>query len=228
MVTTMNMAIPTIKTPPTTDNPSCLRRNTPEAFFPQEKSLRPRKGTKAFRLIRSCFFHEFFPAFGAGDCNLAFPPGNTDSLPTFGAVKITVVSVFDPVEGQKVSAVFLIALVMVSGKAPEQRPAQQSVGTQLKHQHQRRNKQRNQRQHHTCGQNRTVEFIVTIPAAHKTPEPGGGAGARPPKPCGNVLHKDHLVGMDRAIIGRFPDFSTATEDCLRIVSNPPEPPRKKS
>jgi hypothetical protein len=61
MVTTMNMAIPTIKTPPTTDNPSCLRRNTPEAFFPARKKPPPPEGNEGFSVNPVMFFSRIFP-----------------------------------------------------------------------------------------------------------------------------------------------------------------------
>ena len=82
----------------------------------------------------SGLFDELFPAFGAGNGDLALSPGNPDGLMAFWAVEIPVLLVPVPIQADQKLPVFLVTLVMVPGEAPEQGPDQHGVATQSQHQ----------------------------------------------------------------------------------------------
>ena len=79
----------------------------------------PKRKSTSFEVPFLRLLHEFFPAAGAGDGDLALAPGDPDHLAAFGTVEIPVIPVLQPVKDLQKFPVFLVALVGVPGKDPE-------------------------------------------------------------------------------------------------------------
>ena len=78
--------------------------------------------------VKSSLFNEFLFAFGAGDGDFSLSPGYSNRLAAPGTVKIPMLPVFDPLHKFQILPIFLIPLVGVPGKHPENRPNHQSIG----------------------------------------------------------------------------------------------------
>ena len=118
---------------------------------------------------------EPFLATGTGDGNFSLAPGNTDGLPTLGAVKIPVLAIPDLVKEPKEFPVFLITGIGIPGEHPKQCPEHQAIGQQGQYQMGQRSPQkgRNQADNHRCTQKGQTQLISAISASHKTPEASG-------------------------------------------------------
>ena len=77
---------------------------------------------------RSGFLYKLFPAFGAGDGDGAFAPGDAHLLAAAGAVKIPVIPVPEPLEKHHKFPVFLVSPIGVPGKGAENCQKQQNIG----------------------------------------------------------------------------------------------------
>ena len=120
-------------------------------------------------MYQSGFLHEFFPAFGAGDGDLALALGHPHRLAALGADEVAMLLVLDPVDEHQKSLVFPVALVNIPGKTPENGDAHQDIGSQLKndvndldlneHAQQRKNQAHHQDQH--------IQFVGAVTALHK-------------------------------------------------------------
>ena len=77
---------------------------------------------------RSGFLYKLFTAFGTGDGDGAFAPGDAHLLAAAGTVKIPVIPVPEPLEKHQKFPVFLVSPVGVPGKGAENCQKQQNVG----------------------------------------------------------------------------------------------------
>ena len=76
----------------------------------------------------SGFLYKLFTAFGAGDGDGAFAPGDAHLLAAAGAVKIPVIPVPEALEEHEKFPVFLVPPVGVPGKGAENCQKQQNIG----------------------------------------------------------------------------------------------------
>ena len=120
------------------------------------------------------FLHEFFPAFGTGDGDLTLTPGNTDRLAALGALEIAVLPVLHPVDDLAVLPIFLVTLVGILGKAPENRETQKTIG----HQGQDHvdaagaDEHGQQTAYHAHTQQCHIQMVVAVTAGHKLSQVG--------------------------------------------------------
>ena len=64
---------------------------------------------------------KLFRAFGTGNGDLTFSPGDTHRLVASGATEILVLSVLDTVQQHQKTAIFPIASIGIPGQRPEYR-----------------------------------------------------------------------------------------------------------
>lgn len=160
------------------------------------------------------FLDEALPAFGAGNGNLAFAPGNTHHLMAFGTIVIAMLPIFQTVEKLQEFAVFLIALIGIPGETTVQCPEHQTVGNSGQQQIQLHgiHKGTDQARHKTGRKNDHIQFVRSVAAYHKIPE----GIAQTLKKLSN--HKNnHLVICFFSIILQSCGNSTVKTQCLRIV-----------
>ena len=74
------------------------------------------------------FLNELFSALGTGDGDLALTSGDPDLLATAGTVKVPMLPVLQLLEEQKKSAVFVVPLVGLPGKASVDGPDHKHIG----------------------------------------------------------------------------------------------------
>lgn len=117
---------------------------------------------------------EALGALGAGNGDFTFAFGNPDGLPAPGAGVVTVFLIPELIHKAQIPAVFLVALVGVSGEGSEIGPEQQGKGAHRQdHVHQGiADKQRNQTENNAYTQDGVIEFIIAVAASHKPCEPG--------------------------------------------------------
>ena len=134
--------------------------------------------------------YEFFPAFGAGDRDLTFSFGYPHLLAAPGTGEIAVLAVLDPVQQHQKFPVFLVALVGVSGKAPEHGPEHKAIGhhCQKKIHHRGGNKQRYHTHRNACQQNHGVELVGSVTPGHKSGQTHTKSPAQLPKPISKSIH----------------------------------------
>lgn len=114
----------------------------------------------------------------------------------FGAVKILILTVLQPLKKLKELPVFLIPLVGIPGKYPADGPDHQSVGKQNADQTEGGSSHKDRQ--HTCNQscreNNHTEFICTITSVHKLPDALGKLKTDSPEPEHKSVHSvNHLL-----------------------------------
>ena len=119
------------------------------------------------------FLDKLFSAFGAGDGDLALSAVDTHRLTALGASEITMLPILDPVDEGQEFAVFLVALIGLSGEAAEQCPNKQGVIDQGEHGADGLIGDEEADEHHdnTGPQDHHIQLIRTVTAGHKTIEP---------------------------------------------------------
>ena len=155
-----------------------------------------------------CFFNEPLPAFGAGYGDLALVTGHPDGLAAFGALKIPMVPVLQPVLKGKKFAVFLIPQIFIPGHTADDGPDHQTVGDGGEDQIHRQipNEHGDQADHHTGTQQEHIEPVVAITPIHKSAQT-----------LSDFAHNnDHPLLID-SIILYFSVFSTPEQEYSRIV-----------
>ena len=134
---------------------------------------------------------ELLPASGAGDGDFPLPTGDTDGLAALGAIEIAVVAVLQAVENQQKLPVFLVALVGIPGKRPEDGPNHQRIAQdQEEHPHTQVPEQRGENAgYQTCAQNDHIQPVGSIPPGHKAAKTCAHARACLMQPKGKFVHK---------------------------------------
>ena len=115
------------------------------------------------------FLYKALLALGAGNGNLALSPGNAYHLTALGAVVIPVLPILYPINQLQEFAVFLKALVGITGEAAIQCPDHQSVGNRGQQQIHlcRIDKGRNKTNYQTCGKDHHVQLICSVTTNHE-------------------------------------------------------------
>ena len=116
-----------------------------------------------------CLSLKAFLAFGTGDHNFALAPGHAHRLTAFGAVKIPMLPVLDPIQQHQKPPIFPIPLVGVPGKGTKNRPNHQCIRScgQRQIHHRKRYKNGNDTQHQAATQNPHIQFVRAVAAHHK-------------------------------------------------------------
>ena len=155
------------------------------------KRCRPRYSAVARRANRiSSFPDELLPAFGAGDGDLALPPGNPDALMAPGAVIIPVLPVLHFIKKQQKPPVLPVALIGIPGHGAKQCPKQKGIGKQGQNQIDpgHPEKQGYHAKHDARPQDGHIQLVRSVPPCHETaqslPQPGG----KLPPPISQSVH----------------------------------------
>ena len=129
-------------------------------------------------------------ALGAGNGDFTFVPGEPDGLAAPGTVEILVIPVFYPFKELQETAVFLIALVGIAGKASEDGKDHKAIGQQCQETVDNgvENEHGNQADDHACTQNRQVQFIRSVTAGHKSGHTGTQLAHQISKPVTKSIH----------------------------------------
>jgi hypothetical protein len=136
-------------------------------------------------------FYKLFLTFWAGNRDLTLAPGNSDRLPTPGTIKVPMVFIFYSVQQPEIFSVFLVPLVGVSGKCPENCPTHAHV----RKRHQNQLQKRAGKQHlqnagnQTRKQNCRIQFIGAVAPLHKVPGGCRNFCAQRPQPIAKTVHK---------------------------------------
>jgi hypothetical protein len=120
----------------------------------------------------SGLFNELLLALGTADGDLAFAPGDPDSLLATGATEVPVVPVLDPLLERQEFPILLVTLVGVPGKGSENGNAHKDIGEDKQHQAQNGDPDQHGKYAGTYAdpENGTVEVVRAVPACHKMPE----------------------------------------------------------
>ena len=158
-----------------------------QRFLPAPSSLAPAGAVQASNRRRRrlasrrgglflflSLLYELFPAFGAGDGNLALASGNANGLVALGALEVAVLPVLEPVHHLAILPVFLVALVGVLGEAPENHQTQETVGNQGQDHIETGDPDEHGQQtaHHAHTQQGHIQMVVAITAGHKLSQIG--------------------------------------------------------
>ena len=139
----------------------------------------------------SGLLHEPFPAFGAGDGNLAFLLGHTDALLTLGTFEILMIPILDAGQERKIFPVFLISLVGLTGETAVHSETYQCVAQTCQNQREdmQGHKHGQQTQKKCHAQNEGIEFIGAVTADHKPLHTCFDLIAQGAQPGGKFLHR---------------------------------------
>lgn len=142
-----------------------------------------------------CFTDELFFAPGAGDGDFPLAPGDPNHLAAFGAVKVAVLPVFQPVPELHELSVLLVALIGVARQGAPDGQDHQAVAEQEEHhvQHHRPGPHGQQAHKQSCTQNHHIQPIRTVAPRHKPVQARGQFCGELPKPTADCVHNDHLV-----------------------------------
>ena len=165
---------------------------------------------------KSGFSDKPFFALGAGDGDFTFVPGEPDSLAAPGTGKIAVFFILYLIAQTQIPAVFLVALVGISGEGTEIGPEQKhkSQGGQ-DHLHQGiADKQGNQTQHHTHTQNGIIELVIAVAACHEPAKAGIEFHREISEEIAESVHTKGLLGnWNNNIIMQKSLISTGYKHC---------------
>lgn len=155
-----------------------------------------------------CFLDKLFFTFWAGDGDFSLPPGYTDGLTAAGAIKISVFPVLYFFQKPQIFSVFLIALIGIAGKCPEDRPPH----TKIRKQHQRQLQKRAGKQdlqyagNQTGKQNRCIQFICAVAPLHKLPDCGSYLKTKLAQPVSKPVHRIPLYISLSLLYGKKAGF----------------------
>lgn len=146
------------------------------------------------------FALEFFLAPGACNENFSLASRNPDGLTAFRANKIAVVPVSDSVQHQTEAAVFLVALIDVSGKTPPNCPDHQPVAHRpgSKTDGSAPEEGGNQTGEKTTAENDDIQSVSAISPGHKPTKSQYQFPGKITEPAAEIVHGITLInGMKK-------------------------------
>ena len=182
-----------------------------------------RLGTRRPCLL--CFADKLLPTPGAGDGNFSLTPGHAHQLMAFGTVEVPVLPILQPPYNLQKLPIFLIPLVGVPGKPPENGPDHHAIAQHKEHQiHGRHpNPHGKQAGHQPDSQNQHIQFVRAVPSGHEAAQSCAHPGGELPEPVLNAIHAPITFAKNNVCayyIGNKTECNTGKgkfTDCLRFI-----------